>query len=270
MTAPRALAAAQIVPIRGDVGANLAAHVRAIHAAASEGARVLVFPELSLTGYELDLGERLAFTADDARLAPLRDLATAKQITLVVGAPVRLGEKLHIGAFLLSADGAIDVYTKHHLGAFSADANLGGPIPPPESDAFVPGDRNPLVHFDGHTAAVAVCADIHGAPHAGNAARRGASTYLAGMFVIPAHLEFDLLRLRDIATKHAMAVVFANFGGPTGGLPAAGGSAILSPSGEVLVQLPPSGSGIAIATDTTETVETEAGWRAKTILLDAP
>ena len=61
-----------------------------------------------------------------------------------------------------------------------------------------------------------------------------------------------------------MTVVLANYGGPTGGLASAGGSAIWSDEGELLVQLDGSGSGIAIAS------EEEAGWRARAIMLPSP
>src|SRR5262245_30231300 len=101
----RSLAAAQTVPKRGDVEANLQGHVRLIRAAAQEQARVLVFPELSLTGYELDLAEDLAFSESDARLTPLVELASSCCMTLVVGAPVQIDGRLHIGAFILAPDG---------------------------------------------------------------------------------------------------------------------------------------------------------------------
>src|SRR5262245_49180133 len=52
MTPARAFAAAQTIPLRGDVDANLEQHARLAQVAADEQARVLVFPELSLTGYE--------------------------------------------------------------------------------------------------------------------------------------------------------------------------------------------------------------------------
>jgi predicted amidohydrolase len=55
MTAARAIAVAQTVPIRGDVDANIEQHLRLIRVAAQEQAQVLVFPELSLTGYEVDI-----------------------------------------------------------------------------------------------------------------------------------------------------------------------------------------------------------------------
>ena len=263
MTFARSLAAAQTIPIRGDVEANLAGHVRLVHAAAEERARLLVFPELSLTGYELDLADQLAFSARDPRLAPLIECASSCGMTLVVGAPVRIGSRLYIGAFILSPDRSVDLYTKHRLGAFPPDVNPDGIVPPAEATVFHPGDRNPLVRCDGHTAAVAVCADIGRPSHPQDAAERGAGTYLASMFVIPADFEQDNARLREYAVRHSMAVVFANFGGPSGGLPSAGRSAIISEQGEVLIRLQATGTGLAIA------AEDETGWRTKEVMLDA-
>ena len=54
------IGAAQPVPCRGDVAENLTRHVRLIRLASAHGAQALVFPELSLTGYELDLADRIA------------------------------------------------------------------------------------------------------------------------------------------------------------------------------------------------------------------
>jgi predicted amidohydrolase len=243
----------------GDVQANLADHVRLIQLAAREQAQVLVFPELSLTGYELELAHELAFTAHNARLTPLVELAELHRITIIAGAPVQIEGHFHIGAFIFAADGSIDVYTKHHLGAFPPDANGGGPVPPAETTVFQPGRRNPLVHFHGHTAAVAVCADIARPAHAEEAVRRGARNYLASTFVIPADLDKDLGRLKTYVVQHALTVVFANFGGPSGGLPSAGSSAIISAGGDVLARLPRSGAGLALAREAT------TGWEGWTI-----
>jgi len=232
-----------------------------IRAAAKERTRVLVFPELSLTGYELDLANDLAFSEGDPRLTPLIDLASSSNMTLIVGAPVRIDLRLYIGAFIIYSDRSVDLYTKQRLGAFPSEVNPSGIVPPPEATIFQPGQRNPLVQFDGNTAAVAVCADIGRPGHAREAADRGARSYLASMFVIPADFEQETARLRDYAVKHSMAVVFANFGGPTGGLPSAGNSAIMSEKGNVLVQLPTTGAGVAIA------IQDETGWRTKEIMI---
>jgi predicted amidohydrolase len=61
-----------------------------------------------------------------------------------------------------------------------------------------------------------------------------------------------------------MAVVMANYGGPSGGLASGGKSAIWSESGELLVQLATTGSGIAIAT------EDGTSWHAKAVVLGDP
>jgi predicted amidohydrolase len=62
VTRARSIAVAQTVPAPGDVEANVREHLRLVGAAAEEGAQVLVFPEMSLTGYELELARGLAFT----------------------------------------------------------------------------------------------------------------------------------------------------------------------------------------------------------------
>jgi predicted amidohydrolase len=255
----RSLAAAQTLPKRGDVDANLAEHLHLARVAAEEGAQLLVFPELSLTGYELDLAEKLAFAPDDPRLEPLAGAAASLGLTLVAGAPVRVEGRLHLGAFVVAPDRSIALYTKHHLGAFPASANPGGAVPPAEASVFAPGARNPLVPLGEHTAAVAICADIGRPAHAQHAAERGADTYLASMFVIPADLASDVGKLSSYAARHGMAVVLANFGGPTGGLPSAGSSAVWSPAGEAVAQLGPVGAGVVIAH------EGAGGWRGKAI-----
>lgn len=227
--------------------------------AASEGAQIVLFPELSLTGYEIELADRLAFVEHDSRLLPLIDKASSRSITTIAGAPVRLGDRLHIGAFVLGSDGTVALYTKHRLGAFGESARCDGIVPPAEATVFQSGDRNPLVLFNGNTAAVAVCADIGSPSHPQQAADRGANTYLASMFVIPSDFGGDSEKLCRYAAHHAMVVALSNFGVPSGGLAAAGRSSIWADTGELLAQLPPSGAGVIVATETSD------GWHARAI-----
>jgi len=258
----RTLAVAQTVPVRGDVAANVAQHLRLAEVAAREWSQLVVFPELSLTGYEIGLAHNLAFSAHDPRLAPLRDAAHSLAVTLIVGAPIRLGSQLFIGAFILSPDRSVDLYTKHHLGAFPASASCDGTVPPAEATVFSPGDRNPLIAIDHTLAAVAVCADTSHPSHPQRAASLGATAYLASMFVIPSELEAATASLAGHAADHTMVVAFANFGGPTGGLAAAGKSALWSETGEIIAQLPNAGPGVALAE------KTDAAWRGDVVLID--
>jgi predicted amidohydrolase len=267
MTRSRSIAVAQTCPVAGDVPANLEEHVRLARLAAAAGATVVVFPELSLTGYELELAGELAFSENDARLAPLLDLAASAGVTLIVGGPVRLGSSLHIGAFILHPGRTSDVYTKHRLGAFPPSArcdSCDGTVPAAEATVFQPGERNTLIGLGSHVAAVAVCADIGNPAHPQRAAERGADTYLASMFVIPSDFDGEVLKLSRYAVQHGMLTALANFASPSGGLRSAGRSSLWSPGGELLAQLEASGSGVAAAT------ETQHGWRSRTIMVPNP
>ena len=94
---------AQISPRLGDVKANLEKHLQFVERASAQGVELLVFPELSLTGYMLqDLVHEVARTAapDDPLLAPLLD--ASRHLDLVVGFAERdvRGRLFTAGAYL--------------------------------------------------------------------------------------------------------------------------------------------------------------------------
>ncbi|MGH2476714.1 MAG: nitrilase-related carbon-nitrogen hydrolase [Candidatus Limnocylindrales bacterium] len=74
---------AQIAPTIGRLDLNLARHHELIEQARSEGADLVVFPELGLTGYQLqDLAAEVSLRLDDPRLADLA--ATTGDLSAVV------------------------------------------------------------------------------------------------------------------------------------------------------------------------------------------
>jgi predicted amidohydrolase len=69
---PLRLALAQMAPVLGALDDNIARHHETIKAARAGGAGLIVFPELGLTGYQLqDLAAEVAMRADDPRLVGL-------------------------------------------------------------------------------------------------------------------------------------------------------------------------------------------------------
>jgi predicted amidohydrolase len=69
---PLRIALAQLAPRLGVLDENLARHHETLAEARSGGAGLVVFPELGLTGYQLqDLAAEVAMRADDPRLAGL-------------------------------------------------------------------------------------------------------------------------------------------------------------------------------------------------------
>ena len=95
------IALAQIAPRLGALDANLATHHERLHEARDLGADLVVFPELGLTGYQLqDLAAEVAMRLDDPRLA---ELAGATQgLSAVVSFVEESGDhRLFIAAALL-------------------------------------------------------------------------------------------------------------------------------------------------------------------------
>ena len=73
---PLRIALAQLAPTLGGLDDNIALHHRTLEAARSGGAGLVVFPELGLTGYQLqDLAAEVAMRADDRRLVGLAEAA---------------------------------------------------------------------------------------------------------------------------------------------------------------------------------------------------
>lgn len=69
------LSAAQLAAEPGDVARNVRVHVAAVEVAVSQRSDLVLFPELSLTGYEPKLASELATRSDDRRLDVFQALA---------------------------------------------------------------------------------------------------------------------------------------------------------------------------------------------------
>ena len=75
---------AQISPRLGDVAANLSIYEQHISRAQNEGVDLLVFPELSLTGYHLrDMVATVALREDAAEITRLKELS--RTVPLIAG-----------------------------------------------------------------------------------------------------------------------------------------------------------------------------------------
>ncbi|MFM7846378.1 MAG: nitrilase-related carbon-nitrogen hydrolase, partial [Planctomycetota bacterium] len=81
---PCRVALAQIAPALGDLRRNLALHLQQIDAARRQGAHVIVFPELSLTGYYLrDMVPDVALTTASPEVQEI--VAAAGDMSVAIG-----------------------------------------------------------------------------------------------------------------------------------------------------------------------------------------
>src|SRR5688572_24588873 len=109
------VAVVQSVAVPGDLTRAVSDHARLSIQAAHKGARLAVFPELSLTGYSLALTRADALTPDDSRLQMLQQVADANDIVIVAGAPIETTSGLHIGAVCFVPRRPAVTYSKRFL-----------------------------------------------------------------------------------------------------------------------------------------------------------
>jgi predicted amidohydrolase len=103
---PLRIALAQLAPRLGVLDENLARHRELLAAARAGGAGLVVFPELGLTGYQLqDLAAEVAMRADDPRLLSLAS-ETAGMSAVVSFVEEADDHRLFISAALLE-DGEV-------------------------------------------------------------------------------------------------------------------------------------------------------------------
>ncbi|MBU6428138.1 MAG: carbon-nitrogen hydrolase, partial [Cyanobacteria bacterium REEB65] len=93
---------AQIHPVLGELDRNLELHRACLEEASADGADLVIFPELSLTGYFVkDLAGDLGITAKDPRLDLFR--AASAKLDIVVSLILSdSGQLQHIAALYFS------------------------------------------------------------------------------------------------------------------------------------------------------------------------
>ena len=202
-----------------DVAANARAHAEAVLRAQ---ARLVLFPELSLTGYEL--GADAVSLADPALSAIVRACARTGSIALA-GAPVAEAGRRFIATLRVDGDGIAVAYRKSHLGG-------------EEPAHFAPGGGPSAIEIDGWRVGMGICKDTGVAEHTAGTAALDVDLYVAGLAHLSRELAEQDARGRRIAAACDAYVAFASFAGPTGGGydATAGRSTIWSPDGSVVAR----------------------------------
>lgn len=217
------VAAAQSGSRPGDITWNIQHHFEFIRHAASLRVDLLLFPELSLTGYELPQMAELALSLDDPRLQPFADASVEHQMGISIGLPLISEDNVRLSAATFLPDGTRFAYSKR---------NLYGE----EKQIFVQGTTVPMFGHRRHNVVLAICADISVAQFAQDAARQGADLYATSVLVSEQGYQKDCEYLARWSQDYRMAVMMANHAWPTGDFESAGKSAFWGPDGRLVVQ----------------------------------
>jgi len=232
------IAIAQCAPALGAVKRNLDMHEKWIARARAAGARLVIFPELSLTGYYLkDLAADVACAADDPQLARIAE--ASRDIDISAGFVERSADaKLHIAQGHWSGGKLVHVHRKVYLPTYGIFD---------DGRYFGPGDRFETYRWAGGTTGVAICEDLWHVSTPYLYAAAGATIVLApsaspgrGVAEGGDLGTAESCRLMDkfYASYLTVYVVYVNRVGHEDGIAFWGGSEIVAPDGTVAARAP--------------------------------
>lgn len=234
---------AQTRPIKGDVEANIKNHLALTGLAVSNSADIIIFPELSITGYEPTLAKGLATTPDDSRFDLFQKISDEKNILIGIGTPLKKDEDITISLVLFAPNEKRKTYSKQFLH-------------PDEDPFFVAGEKAIGLLGENTNIALAICYELSVAAHAENAFNSGAKIYLASVAKTAEGMNKAHDRLACIAKQYSATVLVVNCIGLCDGAVCGGRSAIWNEKGDLTGQLDDDQEGILFMdTDTGDVFE---------------
>jgi predicted amidohydrolase len=214
---------AQVPVAKGNVQANLSSHLDMVDRSSTLGADVVVFPELSLIGYELELVGELAFSQEPSNFTVLSQAAIEHNVIVIVGCPLKvLGSvKPTIGAVICFPNGAVEFYSKQYL-------HEG------EEKYCSSGTEDYLFNIKGYRVALAICSDFSSSEHSLKARDLGADIYIVSALISDSGFGPDAEILSNIAATSNFPVLLSNHISPTGGWSACGNNTVWDSGGNLV------------------------------------
>jgi predicted amidohydrolase len=222
---------AQAKPVKGNVRANVDNHKSLIELAISHSSEVIIFPELSLTGYEPTLASELATNKDDERFKELQELSDSKKIIIGAGMPIKTDKGIMIGMIIFQPDQPRQTYFKQYIHA-------------DEEPYFINGIYRSVLSES--KIAMAICYEISVPRHAEQAHKNGAKMYIASVAKTVAGVEKAIETLSGTAKKYSMTVLMSNCVGMNDGVECGGRTSAWNDQGILLEQLNDKDEGLLI------------------------
>lgn len=235
---------AQIHPTKGNIEKNILRHLKIIDRAITYDVDLIVFPELSITGYEPGLSKALATFPEDSRLDVFQQKANDRRINICVGIPIQNITGICISMLIFQPYQAVQVYAKKYLHA-------------DEVPYFVSGENSMVLQKELKEISFAICYEISVLEHSAKAAQNGASIYIASVAKTLNGIKKAAEHLSNISKKYSMITFMSNAIGHCDNFECGGKSAIWNKEGKLIGQLDDKSEGILILDIDTRTVREE-------------
>lgn len=235
------IAIAQIKPVKGDIPANIEKHIKFIELASLLKTDFIFFPELSLTGYEPELSEKLAVNKNDKRFDVLQETSDQKMIAFGVGVPTINENRIYISMIIFQPKKPRLVYSKQQLHE-------------DELPYFKNGNEQILITLKNQKIAPAICYESLQIDHADEAVKLGAQIYIASVAKSQNGINKAFIHYPNIAKKYKMPVLMSNCIGECDNFISAGFSSVWNKEGELILQFDHQEEGIIVFNTETEKV----------------
>jgi (R)-amidase len=211
---------------------------RMVDAVEAADADLVVFPELSTTGYHvLDEVSTLAEPVPGSTTDVLGDAAATADAAVLFGMPVRDGDAVYNSAVWIDADGTVRTrYDKRHCWG-------------DERDAFTVGDEYVVVDAPFGRVGVQICYDLN-FPAASGALARAECDVLVNLSAWTVRMERDWRTLLPArAIEQGAYVVGCNQAGTAAGRTFCGRSVVYEPDGATVIEMGDSPGQASVALD---------------------
>lgn len=232
---------AQTRPVKGDIRRNIDNHKKIITESLRYKTNTIIFPELSLTGYEPALSKELAIDLHDNRIDCFQKFSDDWQVTIGVGAPLKNSSGINISMIIFQPRQERELYIKNYLH-------------PDEEEFFTGGQEYNGSSIINSNIALAICYELSVPEHPAEALNKGAEIYLASAAKSIAGVQKAIETLSGIAKKYSMTVLFSNCVGYCDNFESGGKSSIWNNKGVLAGQLNDDDEGILILDTETQEV----------------
>jgi len=233
---------AQTKSTKGDVQKNIQNHLLFIERAIKLNTDLIIFPELSITGYEPALAKDLVTNVDNSIFSPFQELSDSNDISIGVGMPTITSKGIHISMLIFQPKKERAVYSKQIL---HADELL----------YFSCGTQQTYITIKEKKIAFGICYETLQREHFVNALNEGAAIYLASVAKSTSGIKKVYKHFSEIAQEYNTAILMSNSVGFCDDFMSHGQSAIWNKNGVIIGQLDDNNQGLLIYDTKLDTTE---------------
>lgn len=227
------IALAQTQPIKGDIDQNIRNHIHIAELASNEKCDIVVFSELSLTGYEPEIAVKNATTLEDSRFEELQHTSIDLNITIAAGLPLKSDKGVYISLVLFEPNKQPWIYSKQFLHE-------------DEEPFFIPGNHSNGIILGSCNVGLAICYELSVDDHLEKSLQNGAQVYLTSVAKHSTGVKEASARLSNVAKRFNIQTMMVNCTGEFDGVQCSGNSSVWGTDGTLLARLDDNSQGLIL------------------------